>query len=467
MKIFTPNSSSASRIFMVLLILIFSACKSLSPTSNPGPSPVPPSAISTVNVPLQIPKKTLDQIFNSQIPKILFQENELEMSAGITGDLSMSRNGTISWTALDSQLIELRIPILIEGQVGLKKGGLGNLFKSKIPIREQLNPVFVVDPEINSDWELQLKSFELIDLGGALTLDVLGLQLDLSGLVRREIRSWSEQNIVGNEALASLKPWIELTWAQVGKPFQLAVDGMESAFSIQPQEVRFREFFDSDQNLNVWLGLSGKVNSHPMAAAPSRAFPLPKLSPNPNSKNELVIGMPLSVSYEKLDQLLAENLAEKIFRIDKNTTMIPSNIHTQAFGELVAVQMDFIAEQRNGKTLSGNIFAVGKPAYDADRQQLFFEDVNFRMESGNLGAQTTAGLKKRKIIRNIEKRAVFPIGDLLAESLESIQDRLGFSTEIADLRIEQLRIQPAGFYPMQNGLLIQLEALGKVGVDWK
>jgi hypothetical protein len=455
------------QILFILLITSFSACKSLSPTSNPGPNPVPPQAISSVNVPLEIPKATLDKIINSQIPKVLFEEKELDMGSGINGDLKLTRNGMITWTALDSQLIQLTVPVLVEGQVGLKKGGLGSLFKSKIPINEQFKPVFVVDPEINSNWDVGIKALELVDLGGAISLDILGMQVDLSGLVAKEIRKWSTENLLGNESLVSLKPLVDLTWAQVGKPFQVELEGVATAFSIQPEEVRFREFFDSNQNFNVWLGLAGKVNSHPATAAPSRAFPLPKLSVNPNDSNELEIIMPLTVGYDVLDQLLADNLADKVFRVDKKTTMIPSNIKTQSFGELVAVSMDFFAEQSNGKSLEGSIFAVGKPAYDIENRQLIFEDLNFKIESGNLGAQTSIGLKKRKIIKNIERRAIFPIGDLIDESMGSIQNRLGLSTPIADLKIQNLKVIPAGFYPLRNELLIQLKATGKVGVDWK
>lgn len=467
MKILPPYHFFKSLAFLALLTFYFSACKSLSPTSDPGPSPVPPPAISSVNVPLQIPKATLDQLFNSQIPKVLFEEIGLDMGSGINGDLKLSRNGVISWKALDNQLIQLTVPVQVEGQVGLKRGGLGSLFKSKIPIDEQFKPVFVVDPEINANWDLGIKSFELVELGGSLSLDVLGMQIDLSSLVAREIRKWSEQNIIGNESIASLKPLIDLTWAQVGKPFQVELEGVQTAFSIQPQEVRFKEFFDAEQNFNVWLGLEGKVNSHPALAAPSRAFPLPKLSTNANNSNELEILMPLTVGYAQLDQLLAENLANKVFQVDRKTTMIPSNIKTQAFGELMAVSMDFFAEQSNGKSLQGTIFAVGLPAYDAEKRQLVFEDINFKLESGNLGAQTSIGLKKRKIIKNIERRAIFPIGDLIDESMGSIQNRLELSTPIADLKIQNLEIVPAGFYPLKNELLIQLKATGKVGVDWK
>jgi hypothetical protein len=121
----------------------------------------------------------------------------------------------------------------------------------------------------------------------------------------------------------------------------------------------------------------------------------------------------------------------------------------------------------NGKSLEGTFFAVGKPAYDVENRQLIFEDINFKIESGNFGAQTSIGLKKRKVIKNIERRAIFPIGDLIDGSMGSIQNRLGFSTPLADLELQNLKIIPAGFYPLKNELLIQLKASGKIGVEWK
>ena len=71
------------------------------------------------------------------------------------------------------------------------------------------------------------------------------------------------------------------------------------------------------------------------------------------------------------------------------------------------------------------------------------------------------GLKKRKIIRQIESRAKFPIGGTLEESISSIQGRLGLKTGIADLTIEDLEIGPEAFFPSKNGLIVHIKANGK------
>jgi len=394
-------------------------------------------------------------------------EKSLDIGSGIDGDLEIIRNGVITWSVLDSQRIELKVPVIIKGQVGLQNRGLGSLFKSKIPIDEEFAPVFIVDPTINSDWTLSSNSFELVDLGGNLQLDVLGMQVDLSALLRNQINKWASQNLTPEKTIVNMKTLVDLAWGQAGKPFMVDWAGGKTAFSIQPTEVKLKEYFDADQNFSIWLGMQGKVNAHPGDAAPSSAFPLPSLSPNDDSENQLEIIMPLTISYEKLDQLLAENVVGKSFRVDKKTNLTPSKVKTAAYGELLAIDMDFNAKQTNGKGLDGKLFIVGKPTYDWESKSLTFTDVNFKLESGNLGAQTSVGLKKRKIIRQIEKKAIFPIGDVLDETVGSIVDRLGINTPVASLKIDQLEVSPSGFYPTNFGLIIHMKARGIVDVNWK
>ncbi|SFU07550.1 protein of unknown function [Algoriphagus locisalis] len=451
---------------VVFICLISFGCKSINPAANPPSSP-PPPATAGVNVPLKIPKETLNRLLNGQIPTVLLQEKGLDMGSGVTGDLKLQRKGTITWTALDSQRIQLTVPINILGEVGLKPKGLGSLFQSKLPLDEDFSPVFVIDPVINSNWGIGAESFELVDLGGNLGVDVLGMQVDLSGLLSKELRKWGNENLTGGKEIASLKTLVDLAWAQVGKPISIDWVGGNTAFSIQPEQIKLTEYFDEDQNYNLLLGMNGKVNSHPADAAPLSAFPLPGISPNENSNNELDLLFPLAVSYTRLDELLKQNLEGKAFRVDKKTTLIPSDIKTRAFGDLLGIHMDFDAEQTNGKTLSGTLFIVGKPEYDAASQSLIFEDVNFKMESGSFGAQTGVGLKKRKIIRSIERKAVFPIGEMLTESLGNITDRLGLTTPIMDLKVADLSVTPSGFYPMGKELVIHMKASGKIDVNWK
>lgn len=464
MKIFI---SKLQRPLSIIYITIFflASCKSFNPHQIPSPQ-IPPPAFSSANVPVQIPQSTLNRIINQAIPEVLVDDENLSMG-NVEGKLKLSRNGNPKYVSLDSQRIQLTLPLKIQGELGLAKKGLGSFLQSKLPLDESISPVIIVNPTINPDWSISIKDFELVDLGGQISLTLLGIQVDLSGIVEKEITKWGEENLNSTKSIFSLKPFIDLAWNQVGKPFTIDWEGEKSAFSIQPDSIMLKEFFDNNQNLNLWLGLNGKVNTHPANAAPSRAFPLPKITENSDSENHLGITFPWVLSYTKLDQILGENLNNIPIRVDKKTSLTPSNITSQAYGEFLEITMDFLATKTNGKSLDGKIYVIGKPAFDPASQNLYFTDINFKLESGNFGAQTSVGLKKRKIIRQIESRANFPIGETLTESISSIQGRLGLKTVIADLNIENLEVVPESFYPTKNGLTVHMKAKGKVKVDWK
>lgn len=448
------------------IFCVFGACKSLDPTLSPA-LPKVPTAYSKVNVPIQIPMQTLENLANQRIPPIFFAEESMDLGNGIIGDLNFSRNGMAKIEAIDEHKLQIQIPIKVLGEVGLKPGGLRNLFQSKIPIDQSFSPIVQINPEINSNWSLGISEFELVDLGGKMSLNVLGMELELSQLIHNEIQNFATKNLTSNQDLIKLKPIVDQAWSQVGKPVFVDFQGKKMAFSIQPDSVKLSENFSPGQGYNLNLGLSGKVNTHPADAAPSRAFPLPKLTENKNLENLLEIRIPLSLTYAEIDELLKENFENQQIRVNKTTVFKPGNFRSQAYGEKLGIWMDFHAEQSNGNAIDGELFLVGLPTFDAEEQVLIFDKVNFHLESNSKKAKMAASLKKGKIIRQLNQKLRFQMAEVMEESIGGISERLAFQTPYADLKIIDLEIYPDGFYPTATGLEIQLKAIGKVDIAWK
>lgn len=455
--------------FMHLTLVIFfalGACKSLDPALNPPLSPVP-SAYSRVNVPVQVPIQTMQNLVNQRIPPVLFSEKAIDLGNGMVGDLDFSRNGMVEIAAVNEHQLQIKLPVRVQGEVGLKPGGLRNLFQSKIPINQSFAPTILVDPTINPNWSLGISEFELLDLGGKMSLNVLGMELDLSQMVQNEIQSFANKNLTSNPDLVKLKPIIDQAWNQVGKPVFVEFQGKKMAFSIQPDSIKLSENFTPGEGYNLNLGLTGKVNSHPADAAPSRPFPLPKLTENNDVDNSLEILIPLSLTYEEIDELLRENFENQTIRVNKTTVFRPENFKSQPYGEKLGIRMGFHAEQSNGKEINGELFLVGLPSFDPEGQVLIFDRVNFHLESDSNKAELAAALKKGKIIRQLNSKLRFQMAEVLEESIGGIRERLGFQTPYADLKITDLEIFPDGFYPTSTGLEIQLRATGKVDISWK
>ncbi len=450
----------------LIIFCAISSCKSLNPNANP-PLPRIPDAYSQVNLPLEIPIETLEILANQRIPPVLFDDQGIEMGNGIIGNLAFTRNGMAKVNAMDEKRLELTLPIKVTGEVGLKPGGLRNLFQSKVPINHSFAPVVLFDPGINSNWSLGISEFEVEDLGGKMSLNVLGMELDLTQMIQQEIQRYAAKNLISNPDLLPLKPLIDRAWNQVGRPVLVEFEGKKMAFSIQPDSVKLSEKFTPGQSYDLNLGLSGKVNSHPVDAVPSRAFPLPKLTENNNSGNFLEILIPLRLSYSEIDQLLSENFENQAIRVNKTTVFRPSNFRSQAFGDRLGIWMDFHAEQSDGKKIDGSLFLVGSPIFEPEEKILIFDQTNFHLESESKKARMAASLKKGKIIRQLDKKLRFEMAEVMEESLSGIRERLALKTPYGDLKVEDLEIVPDGFYPAATGLEIQLKATGNVAVEWK
>ena len=457
----------ASHTFLILLIFFgLNACKSLDPTLSPALPPLP-EAYSRVNVPLLVPTQTLENLVNQRVPHVLFSDESMDLGNGVIGDLNFSRNGMAEVLAVDEQRVEVKLPITVQGEVGLKPGGLRNLFQNKIPVDQTFAPVIRFNPEVNPNWSLGISEFEVMELGGKISLNVLGMELDLSQMIRNEIQRFAAKNLTSKPDLVRLRPVAEQAWTQVGRPIFVDFHGKRMAFSIQPDSVKLSERFIPGEGYNLNLGLTGKVNSHPIEASPSRAFPLPKLSENTSIDNGLEILIPLRLSYTEIDQLLKENLKNQAIRLNKTTLFRPKNFKSQAYGKKLGIWMDFHAEQTNGQAIDGRLFLVGLPAFDPEAQVLIVDEVSFYLESDSNKAKLAASLKRGKITRQLNQKLRFQMADVMEESLGGIRERLALHTPYADLEIADLEIYPAGFYPTATGLEIQLRATGKVEVDWK
>lgn len=450
---------------LIILLFLFSSCKTLD-TRNPGPAPHVPETRSSVTIASPIPVATLDRLIESHLPTALVKEENVNFGNGLRGNLELNRVGNVTWTTVNEELLELQVPLHIRGMIGLSNRGLGRFIKGKIPLDEHFSPIIRVNPELDENWSLTLQDFELVDMGGTLMLNALGMNIDLSDFLRQQINQWASQNLGPDQEFMALKPAITQLWDQVGKPFALNWDTHELGFSIQPEEVHFEEFFQDDQTLMLRLGMEGNIQRHPAAALPSRAFPLPHLGSNPSEHTNFSIRLPIGIPYKTLDQELERYLGSNPLPLDRNTRMTLQNFQTGAFGELIKITADFQAERSNKNDLEGVLILVGKPVFDPSTAHILIRDVNFSLQSNRTQANWAVALKKKKLIRKIEEKATFPIGMLLENTRKVVLEQLQLQTPLADLRIQDMDLKPSGFYPLLKELEIHVQGEGKLAIDW-
>jgi hypothetical protein len=453
-------------IFWIGVGFLAVSCKSLDPAAS-LPLPIVPSTKSSLNIPLEIPFSTLTAVANRETPSLIFRQRGMDLGNGLVGDFEFSRNGKIQLRALDQQRLEVVFPLKIQGEIGLKPGGLRNLLQTKVPINQALAPVFVINPQVQSNWYLGISEFELLDLGGKMALSVLGIELDLSPLVRQEIRRFAKQELTSKPNLLALKPMMESIWNQVGKPIVVYVEGKKTGLSIRPDSVKLREYLQPNKGLHLDLGFQGQVQIHPAAAVPSRPFPLPNIFPNTDASNRIDLELPLAFTYAELDALIQQSFGGQAIRMNKTYLFQAKQFSTQAYGDRLGITVAFTAVSSKGGELTGELFLAGQPVYDPATQVLRVDNLDFVMKSGSAKAMLGTMIKKGKINKQLSQRMKMPLGETIGESLKGLQGRLSLQTSVANLAIQGLQIVPIGFYPTATGLAIPLKATATTAIQWK
>ena len=461
-----PSTIKRALIFWIGAGILAISCKSLDPSAS-LPLPVVPTTKSSLNVPLEIPFSTLTAVANRETPSLIFRQRGMDLGNGLVGDFEFSRNGKIQLRALDQQRLEVVFPLKIQGEIGLKPGGLRNLLQTKVPINQSLAPVFVINPQVQSNWYLGISEFELLDLGGKMALSVLGIELDLSPLVRQEIRRFAKQELTSKPNLLALKPMMESIWNQVGQPIVVDVEGKKTGLSIRPDSVKLREYLQPNKGLHLDLGFHGQVQLHPATAVPSRAFPLPTISPNTDASNRIDLELPLAFTYGELDALIQQSFGGQAIRMNKTYVFQAKQFRTQAYGDRLGITVAFTAVSNKGGELTGELFLAGQPVYDPATQVLRVENLDFVMKSGSAKAMLGTMIKKGKINKQLSQRMKMPLGETIGESLKGLQGRLSLQTSMANLAIQGLQIVPIGFYPTATGLAIPLKATATTAIQWK
>ena len=126
--------------------------------------------------------------------------------------------------------------------------------------------------------------------------------------------------------------------------------------------------------------------------------------------------------------------------------------------------MDFTLERAGRKDLLGELFLVGRPTFDAEREAIIFEDIDFDINSKNILANNASWLKQGQLLAIIQKNAYFPIGSYISQARVELQQRGYFSTNFASFRVKRPELNVKGIYVTEKDVRIHLNAKGQMEV---
>ena len=456
-----------SGTILVLVILTLIGCKRINPDrpSFRGELPPLPEAVSTINIPLEIPLKYLEQHLNSGLNELVFAEEGLNIGNGVTTDLEVFRTGDLRLSSNTDNKLLVNLPMRLKGDLKVAKTIFGQSLSTSIPYDESLSPVVSFTPEIGKNWDVAINDLKIESWGRSLKYSLLGYEVDFDPILRKHVENVLLTQLSSNgQSRISFKKLISETWNAYGKPFRIGEGDLETYLYTVPQKIKISEQLTSDQKLKLNLGLEGKVVTFLGDKPQIKPSPLPGLFYNEDTTNRLDITLPIAVPYSLLDEYLNQDLSGQNFKVDNQTNFIPRSIATQSYGDRALVQMDFTLERAGRKDLLGELFLVGRPTFDAEREAIIFEDIDFDINSKNILANNASWLKQGQLLAIIQKNAYFPIGSYISQARVELQQRGYFSTNFASFRVKRPELNVKGIYVTEKDVRIHLNAKGQMEV---
>jgi len=451
------------RFFLFLLLLLAgAACRSLRVDSPPAPPEVP-AAGAAINLQLNIPLSSIANRVNRQLSQQLIDERGLELGDGLVADIHLEKTGNLSMAATDQGKLQLGMPVIADGTLRLEKRIFGQRVSTALPFQQTLSPEIDFLPVLNNDWSFDIQELEILSLGKPLSFDVLGLQFDFEPLVKRQVVTIME-NQLRDGALAALdfRRLAENLWDSFRKPRYIP-NGISGNYVYpDPQSLSIHQKFTANQDLQLGIGLSAEMLSQKDRPLATELAPLPALTLEEVNGNNLEITIPISLSFDEIARKLNESLGDSLIVLDSKTRMRPGTISVSHLGERLLVSMDFLGLREGKKDLAGQFYLAGKPVFDEQKQQLFFTDIEFKVETKNFLTNTVNWSKRRKIRKNLEERAIFPIQEYLKEA-ETVLAQFGeWQSPVARVLLEDPKIGIRGIYPTRTDLLIHVQATGQL-----
>ncbi|KEO73301.1 DUF4403 family protein [Anditalea andensis] len=454
-------------LIALVFISAFASCKKINP-DKPKFSGDPielPSATSSINFPLEISFQQLEKNLNKEFQGLLFEEKDLSVGSGLNTDLQVTKMGDAKLSSKGDHALKLQIPLRLKGSLKVEKKLLGQLISTAIPYDEVLNPEISFTPVIGENYDLSFQNITIDGWGRSMRYEFLGYAIDFDPLIRKHLQNMLNTQLNNSNFKGlSFRSFMEDAWKNFSQPVRFAQSGIDGYVFTRPHTVKVGNISTVNNKLSLNLGLEGEVISEVGKSPSVRPVVLPKISPNDNTQNLIDITLPLRVGYEAIDQYLNAELVGEPITIDKSTQLIPRGFSSQSFGDRALVKMNFTAKRSGKKDINGDIYLVGKPAYDPQKQAIYFEDIDFDLNTKNVLANYAGWLKQGQILTQMKKRAYYPIGAYLDEAKSEIQKHNQIQTDFASIFIKNPKLDVLGIYATQQDIRLYLNSTGRLDV---
>ena len=408
-----------TKIISTLLFtsLLFIGCSTTQKIEalKPPPSDDTPMVFNTkasyVNMPLEITLAEIENQLNKALIGDIYSDTDIEKDKT---ELKITKTGAIQLREINGK-IETIFPLKIwaKFKYGIDFMGLNDTKEVN------LNGILTVTSDVKlSNWKLETNSnINDIQWTESPSINIAGKNIPITYIINPAISIFKTKiSTKIDEAIqktCDFKPQVLNVLEKMSAPFLMS-EQYQTWFKLIPLEVNVTDAILSDSKIKMNLGLKCNMQTI-VGMKPKSSFDKLAIQFKAVDKiNEKFTANVAAIStYESASKVISNNFKGKSFGSGSKTIVIQKVDLWQKEGKII------IALDMTG-SINGTIYLSGIPNYNAVTKEIYFDQMDYVLNTKGLLTKTASWLLQGVILKKIEENCRYSIKQNLEEGKKSM-----------------------------------------------
>lgn len=412
-----------SILFIFLLFIFLSSCSTSNKIAALKPEPddanplVYENTPSFINLPISVKLKDVESQTNALLNGLIYEDNNIEDDniemkiwklAPITIENDKESNGEKIKTVLP-------LKALVKYRIGTKTLGV-ELYNTK---EFNLNGVVTLVSDVGlTNWKLATKTeLKSLEWNESPTMTVFGKNMPVTYLINPAVkifRSKIESKIdAAIEKSMDFKPNVLAALEKICTPFQMS-EAYESWLRITPIEIYSTNAVLKNDTFLMEMGMKCTMTTL-VGNKPESKFDATKITLKPVTKipNQITANIAAVSTFAEASKIMTKNFAGQEFGSGSKKVKV-QNVSIWHKDDKMVIALDVLG------SVNGTIYLTGFPQYNEQTKELFFDKLDYALDTKSKLMRTASWLAQGMVLRKIQESCRYSIVPNLEEGKQNM-----------------------------------------------
>lgn len=406
-----------------LIVFLISSCSTSNKIAALKPEPDNASPLiydntpSFVNLPISVKLKDVENQTNALLNGLIYEDNNIEddnieMKIWKLAPITIENDKE----SVDGKIkTVLPLKALVKYRIGTKKLGV-ELYNTK---EFNLNGVVTLMSDVSlTNWKLNTKTeLKSLDWNESPTMVVFGKNVPVTYLMTPAIKIFKskiEKSIdAAIEKSMDFKPNVLAALEKICTPFQMS-EAFQSWLRIVPIEIYSTNAKLKNDTFLMEMGMKCTMETL-IGNKPESKFDATKITLKPVAKipNQITANIAAVSTYTEASKIMTKNFAGQEFGSGNKKVKVQKVDIWHQKGKMV-IALDVLG------TVNGTIYLTGFPQYNEQTKEVYFDQLDYALDTKNKLMRTANWLAQGLILRKIQESCRYSIVSNLEEGKQNM-----------------------------------------------